>query len=176
MRRLLISLLLPGLAHAFEPEGTWHLVHSEAERAAILDAAVQKSADAYPLWIRGVVRNKLADVPTWCATYAFDFQSETLGWTCDKERPLTVARADLGTEFMLAHKGKRYPTTIGWSSPLLRARFADKEGSRSQVFRFDPTTHTMKLEVSIEADRLLVPMRWTLTYKRVAPAPAPEQR
>lgn len=154
-------------------DGTWVRSDDDAALQASIDAGLDVSAGTFPLLYRSFVRNKLAEIPTVCDTYAFRDDDAELAWRCDTEKELVVETAALGTPFDLRWKGKVHPTTVTRDGSTITAVFEGDKGARTNLFVFDLEAGTLTLTATVKGDRLVEPLVWTVNYRREGgPVPA----
>lgn len=171
MARLLLPLLilltlLPCSALASEPgdyAGRWTFDESSGDRAAV-DAAIELAAGGFPKLFRGLVRKRLEPSARIAAFFVFEpgdnamtiSTDVTVGWTTDLAgTPIqkTTPQGDQASVRRWMEGGALH--TVGEAA----------RGSSSYVFTLESKT-VLRIDVTVSADRLPTPMRYSLHYTR----------
>lgn len=159
---------LVATALAANPSGTYTLAHSEAETQAIIDAALDRTAEGFGLLYRSVVRRELAKIPEACDKLSFRIDDDELAWRCDKKKELVVPAAQWGETFVLKHKGKKVNTTVTRADSGFTASFREEFGGQTVVFTFNTDAGTVKVDSTVDAVQLRIPLAWSVTYARAS--------
>ncbi|MCO4746126.1 MAG: hypothetical protein KC912_15120 [Proteobacteria bacterium] len=141
----------------------WRSEDSPEEMQKVLDDAVERVAQAYPFFARGLVRSKLRESATYCPDITIAATAEAWTSQCADGGPFSRAWGGGEQPFTTA-KGRTVRSALAYDPSSVTIEFKGEDGSRINTYRFEATR--MVLDVAITSDRLTVPFVWQFSYMK----------
>lgn len=150
-----------------ELEQSFRYASGDKGRAAVEQAVDEAIADMNVL-LRGIARSRLLEVNEIISNLEFSLDGDPLRASYIGGRILE-SPASGATVHWVNQFGDTVNLSQRWSDNKLVQRIFDKNGSRTNVYRFSEDGQSMTMSVTIKADRLPKPIHYRLTYRLTHP-------
>jgi len=152
----------------------------QREDAARL-AAIDDCVDEMLFIARPFARSRLRSATGISRDIAFDVNEAVLAIESSGDQPLLVPLQGPPVRYV-SEAGDRLQTTLRRKGEKLILRTASDQGAEERVLTLSPDGEKLLIDVTILAERLPIPVRYRLSYRRLpepaapasAPAPKPE--
>jgi hypothetical protein len=150
--------------------GEWRFSGDAAQRAAV-PAAVEHSVDGMFFIARGIAYDRLIHVCEICSSYRVRFTPGEVEIQSPCQLP--DKSPDDGREVDHVTKaGDASKLSQRFVAGMLVQEFRGEEGARRVVWRVEPASDSLSIQVTITSKHLPNPVEYTLSYRR-APTAAP---
>lgn len=164
---LIAGAAIPDPARPQDPSlaGSYTLVREQSDR---VDDAVKEATDGAGFFVRTFGRRLLTAklAPAQELRITITDSLVVLHSEQDPERQVVVV-GDAGGSPQTDHGEGGQPAAFAWwRGTALAVRFTEDEGIREYRYTLDPDGKTLRVEVSVQGDKLPRPVELSLTYTR----------
>ncbi len=144
--------------------GTFRYAGGEAQKQGIA-AAIDVTVNELNALIRGIARKRLAEGSPVRETISIAVDGDKVSMTFGPGRSVT-GRIDGPAVAWTSDTGKPVKVSLSMVKGRLVQTFVADDGGRRSVFTLDESGDRMTLSVTITSERLPVPLKYALTYRR----------
>lgn len=145
--------------------GDWRYSGDSAERAAV-PAAVERSVDGMFFIARGIAYDRLIHVCEICSTYRVRFTAGEVEVGSPCQLP-DKSPDDGGEVDHVTKAGDASKLSQRFVAGMLVQEFRGEEGARRVVWRVEPGSDSLSVQITISSKHLPHPVEYTLSYRRV---------
>jgi hypothetical protein len=168
IRRAAIAGSLPAGLPAALADSSGHayeLVRSESDN---IRSAIDLSVAHMNFIVRPIARRRLIKANRLAEHITFAVAPDTVTVTFDGMNPIVTPRDGGSASWVRGETRERYDVHIESAGDTLRQVIATDDGQRENDFEFLDNGERIALHVVLSAERLPMPLRYTLMYRRLA--------
>lgn len=147
-------------------EASLHMYELVPEGSDNIRSAIDRSVAHMNFIVRPIARHRLTKANRLAEHLTFAVQPDTVAVTFDGMNPIITPRNGDSTSWTRGGTGERYQVHIALAGDTLRQVIATDDGQRENDFVFLDDGARVELHVTLTADRLPMPLRYTLLYRR----------
>jgi hypothetical protein len=160
-RAAAVAPLPPALA-----EASLHVYELVPDGSDNIRSAIDRSVAHMNFIVRPIARHRLTKANRLAEHLTFAVQPDTVAVTFDGMNPIITPRNGDSTSWIRGETGERYQVHIAPAGDTLRQVIATDDGQRENDFVFLDDGARVELHVTLTAERLPIPLRYMLLYRR----------
>jgi hypothetical protein len=163
-------LAFSAAAHAAVPpaakfEGTFTSTIPKAQAEAQMKAEIHDTVDSLNFIIRPFARRRLKEATKQCAALTFDIRGTQLSIRCD-DHPAAVSALSGKQGVYENEEQHKFALVQKAQGREIVQVFADRDGKRTNRYLLSPDGRTLKVESTVESDRLKEPLKYTRMFEK----------
>ena len=158
---LLLSLAAPAHALPAALSGAWRLTTPAEQIRAQQEAALATALASLSYLLQPIADRLIRPTFFFCTTYQITASGDAFSSSCDGRPPIALS---VGGSTPVTYDGQ--PFTASLSGDDREARLSLGGGNGTRTTRYRPGGPGLQVEVTISSDRLTVPLRWAMEYRK----------